>query len=120
MGLAVHEIVEAMRPAEAIDYLLSIIEAAPAVAPQAPDPTAALKLTLRQGRFLRALMAADGRAVTYEALSYACYFDSAPDGDAPSDATLRYLAGRVRQKLPKDIGQIANVHGVGYRFLEAG
>ncbi|WP_171054200.1 helix-turn-helix domain-containing protein [Arenibacterium halophilum] len=120
MGMAVHEIVEAMRPAEAIDYLLSIIEASPAVAPQAPDPTAAFELTERQRRFLRALMAAGGRAVTYEALSYACYFDAPTDGDVPSDATLRYLAGRVRKQLPASFGQIVNLHGVGYRFQHAG
>lgn len=115
--LTVRQRAEAMRPADAVNYLLGVIEN---VLCLAEDATSAREELARFGRFtgmearvLRALLDRAPNLVTREQLFLAMYFDRV--GDPPVDKIVDVYVCKIRAKLRG--ARIETVWGDGWRLI---
>lgn len=107
-----------MKPLEAVDYLLGILEG---ITHRLPDmtlePAPGLRLTKQEARLLHHLDLRDGKAATKEALMAALYH--AEPGDWPEDKIIDVFVCKLRKKLVGTPYSIETVWGIGYRLLGA-
>lgn len=113
--------VQGMKPAEAVDYLLNVIDVLVTPVADRPRPSDALGLDLTQieRRILDTLMARPGQCIIHEQVLRAVYFDR-PDWDNVSLGSIKVMISRLRRKLPASVGTIRCVWKRGYVFDAGG
>jgi len=114
----VRDFVADMRPIEAVEYLLGVIEQIDAIKPRDTHPVDQIGVNLT--KFERRLMVAlyDAKAaLSRDALYTAIYFDRVDADSLPSEKVIDVYVCKIRSKLP-DSFLIINHHGFGYS-LEA-
>lgn len=108
---------EEMPPAEAVDYLLSVLEEALPVAAGQPHEIDrwGVKFTPQQRLILSVLYDAAPEAVSTERL-HGLLYASRPGDDGPEQKLVAVLICLIRRKLPAFRGRIVNHWGFGYSF----
>gem|GEM_PF-4573471 len=114
------QIVEDMRPIDAVEYLIGVIEQLEAVKPRGSHPIDGIGVhwTETERRILVALYDANG-PLSRDAIFNALYFDRADADDLPSHKIIDVMVFKIRRKLPAEFGAIKAEWAYGYRF-EAG
>ena len=112
------DFVKDMKPIEAVDYLLGAIEILQGVVGQ-DQIDHGFHLTPLEERLFSALASRPGKTLSKSAIYDAIYFDRASADDLPDPKIIDILICKIRQKLPKDKGQIETAWGRGYRFVPA-
>ncbi len=106
------ETAEKMRPLDAVNYLLDVIEfLTPALSDQHPIDAWGLKLAPMERRLLAILYDAKGECAPRERLMDVLYSDQL--NDAPSDKIINVLICKLRQKIPAGVS-IATHWGRGF------
>lgn len=115
------EHVQDMKPTEAVEYLLDLIEAQmPYLRPTRPHVLDILapNLTGSEKLLAAALVDASPRMLSHEAL-YSIVYGQRPDSDAPDPKTLCVFISKARSKVPPSFGVFESVFAQGYRFIKA-
>ena len=114
------EKVEQMRPTEAIDYLLGVVEACRnALSEQEHEiDTWGVHFTTAERRILSLLLYRAGRTVQHEALRSAIYAEDIVDEVPHSNVHTTHIH-RLRRKIPTAVGQIVTVFQEGYKFVRS-
>ena len=110
--------VESMKPLEAIEYLLGVVEELSLVKSAYDHPVDAwgVHLTRKERRLLVALHDANGAVLNKDALFSALYFDARDADDLPEVKIIDVFVCKIRRKLPAAIGEIVTAWGYGYAF----
>lgn len=110
--------VQAMKPLDAVEYLLGVVEMLSLVKPKDDHPVDIdwPELTPLQRRLAIALYDHMGQTVSREALYEALYFDK---WDAPEPSTLNVFVCQTRAKTPPG-HRIITDRGVGFRMERHG
>ena len=118
---SIRERAEAMKPLDAVDYLLGCLEnmADALCSGEAWHPLddAVPGLQRAPRRLLIALWDADGGMVTHNALMGAYCVGRL--GDDPAPSIINVQIHKLRKALPASVGRIENDHGRGYRLVRA-
>jgi len=116
------DIIQEMSVTDALEFLLTVFEQASMIRPQEDHPINRLgkRFTPAEARLMACLYDADGRVVSKHHLGDLLHIIMADESKCGDDATVKVLICRIRKKLPKEVGQIETVWGVGYRFISAG
>ena len=116
--LTVYDRVQDMRPQEAVDYLLGVVEALEESKATTSKKFAHMNLTGREGDFLSALCEASPRTLSKSALLSAVYYGHPPD-DWPDIKNVDVFVCKIRSKLLPEFGEIKTNWGIGYYFTPA-
>lgn len=110
---------EGMKPAEAIDFLLGVIEAMQEGFSPLPISHQVVlnSLTRSEKRLFERLFQSQGAVVPHEILYNRLYCDRVSADEFPTEASVRIVMGRLRRKLRDTPWKITSVFGVGY-YLE--
>lgn len=112
----VRERAEGMKPLEAVDYLLCVLESvAASMVSHAPHETDYLGLKGAKRRLLIALWDADGEILTHEACIRAMCVTESVDDMPMTHNLVAVQISHLRRLLPPEI-KIKTVWGVGYRM----
>lgn len=108
-------IAEAMRPSEAVEYLLGVIEEVPLLSTER-HPTDDWPTTKARKRLAKVLYDAAPKVVSHDAL-YAAYTIGCVDAnDLPNNQVVSAQICHLRKKLPDGV-KIETVFGEGYRMV---
>lgn len=108
------DIVQGMRPLEAIEYLLGIIEAFEEL--DEPVPAWVDDLSLTPRRYAILLLRRKGRIVSQDAAFNAIYA-SKSDGELPGSNVVKVWVNQIRKSLPSTL-EVRNNPGLGYGIFE--
>lgn len=112
------EIAEGMKPMDAVEYLLGVVESIQSSGEVMDDPVFdGMPARPMVRRFVNHLHKNIGRTMTKEALYQALYFDRADADDLPALKIVDMFACLARKALPARFS-IETVWGVGYRMVE--
>ncbi len=104
-----------MKPAEAVDFLLGVLEGLTHRLPEMTlEPFPGLVLTKMEARLLHHLDLRDGKPCTKEALMAALYHSE--PGDWPEVKLIDVFVCKLRAKLKETPFSIVTIWGVGYRL----
>ncbi len=107
-----------MKPLEAVDYLLGIVEGLTHRLPTMTlEPWPGMRLSKQEARLLHHLDLRDGKPATKEALMAALYHEE--PGDWPEVKIIDVFVYKLRKKLVGTPFTIETIWGVGYRLLGA-
>lgn len=113
------EIVQDMKPLDAVDYLLGIIELnAPALTDVSASDIVGVWLRPIQGRIVATLLAANGGVVSKGRIFDAIYCDVVSADDLPDIKTLDMHVCLTRKRLKGSRFSINTHWGVGYSLAE--
>lgn len=108
------EKVEEMKPLDAVDYLLGVIEQTDSIKEPGVDECSEIgfEFTPTEARLVRALKRADGSPVSKDSLYTAMYFDRTSDDELPGPKIVDVIVCKIRKKL---VGyKIKTRRGFGY------
>jgi hypothetical protein len=116
----IRKIAEEMRPSDAVQYLLGIIdEIVPGLSGDDHEiDDLDVNFTPQQRRILIYLVEAEGRTVTRRAIAETLY-STRSDDDYPDEKIIDVHISHIRKKLPETFGVIETAWGRGYRFVLA-
>lgn len=112
------ELALAMRPMDAVDYLLGVIDEISSISSSSHHEIdeIGVHFTRLERRLLLALYEHSPNLLSHRSIGKAMYFDS-PDGDYPGDKIVQIYVCKIRKKLPKSWGEICLEWGHGYRLV---
>lgn len=104
-----------MKPLDAVEYLLGVIEQVSWACPELPHETDCVDLALTPRKVLRALYDADGKTLSREALhNVICAGKSA--GEIPGIKIIDIFVFKIRAALKGHPWRIVTIWGQGYRL----
>jgi hypothetical protein len=110
--------VDDMKPLDAVQFLLSVIEQISWVSLESEHPTDIIDATISQRRLLRALYDANGKPLSKDALLAAMTSAYASADDVPQMKVVDVQVCKLRPKLKGSRWEIVTIWGMGYQLNE--
>ena len=111
---------ERMKPLEAVDYLLNIIDDLTRGAYRVEHAVDGWGMNLTISERTMLIMLYTGKPTTTEALYSTLYSGRGCADDLPDPTVIRMYISKIRTRLPPERGVIKTIWGHGYRFHRAG
>lgn len=116
------EVIQDMKPAEAVDYLLNCLDVrGDGIDADPPNIVLRVNLTNQQARIFNVLYERFGLCVSKQAIYNAMYFDLLPGDDPPEAKIVDVVICKVRQRIKQQRApfRIDTIWGIGYRLEDA-
>jgi hypothetical protein len=116
---SVRELAKDMKPLDAVEYLLGVIEQLEEIKFVAPVERNAWGVHWRpqEARVLGALMATPNNMVSHESLYNALTYDRVDADELPHTNLLKVIVSHIRRKLPEEKGTVVLIWGQGYKWV---